>query len=71
MPLEHLLLETDAPDQPDSAIQGRRNEPARLRTVCETVAELRGVSPEDIGKATTANAERLFGLPPEQAASIL
>ncbi|MDN5781795.1 MAG: TatD family hydrolase, partial [Luteimonas sp.] len=35
MPLEHLLLETDAPDQHESAIRGQRNEPARLRSVCE------------------------------------
>lgn len=62
MPLEHLLLETDAPDQPDSEIRGERNEPARLRTVCETVADLRGVSPEEVASATSANAERLFGL---------
>ncbi|WP_417473532.1 TatD family hydrolase [Luteimonas mephitis] len=64
MPLEHLLLETDAPDQPDSAIRGERNEPARLRSVCDTVAELRGMAPEQLAEATTANAERLFGLPP-------
>ncbi|MFC3715343.1 TatD family hydrolase [Luteimonas soli] len=65
MPIEHLLLETDAPDQPDSAIQGQRNEPARLRAVCETVAELRGISPEEVARATTGNAERLFGFPPD------
>ncbi len=64
MPLEHLLLETDAPDQPDSAIRGQRNEPARLRTVCETIAALRGIAPEALAAATSANAERLFGLPP-------
>ena len=64
MPLEHLLLETDAPDQPDSESRGRRNEPARLRTVCETIADLRGVAPEEVARATSANAERLFGLPP-------
>ena len=67
MPLECLLLETDAPDQPDSDIRGQRNEPARLRTVCETIAQLRGVTPEEIARATTANAERLFGLPPASA----
>ena len=67
MPLEHLLLETDAPDQPDSENRGKRNEPARLRTVCETVADLRGVSPEEIARVTTGNAERLFGLPPPPA----
>lgn len=67
MPLEHLLLETDAPDQPDSRIRGERNEPARLRTVCETIADLRGVSTEEVARATSANAERLFGLPPVPA----
>lgn len=64
MPLDHLLLETDAPDQPDSGIRGQRNEPARLRTVCEAVAALRGMAPGELAAATSANAERLFGLPP-------
>lgn len=63
MPLEHLLLETDAPDQPDAQIRGQRNEPARLSFVCETVAELRGVDAATIAAATTANAQRLFNLP--------
>ena len=62
MPLEYLLLETDAPDQPDCHTQGQRNEPARLIAVLETIAELRGQPPEEIAAATTANAERLFGL---------
>jgi TatD DNase family protein len=42
MPIEHLLLETDAPDQPDSAHRGQRNEPARLVHVLEAGARLRG-----------------------------
>jgi TatD DNase family protein len=62
MPIEHLLLETDAPDQPDAGIRGQRNEPARLATVLECVAALRNESPESIAAATTANAERLFAL---------
>jgi len=62
LPIESLLLETDAPDQPDSAHRGQRNEPARLNIVCETIAALRGISPESLAAATTANAERLFGL---------
>lgn len=64
MPLEHLLLETDAPDQPDAAHRGQRNEPARLAFVCETIAGLRGIPAEEVAAATTANAERLFALPP-------
>ena len=62
MPLEHLLLETDSPDQPDSAWRGQRNEPARLPVVLDAIARLRGESREAIAAATTANAERLFGI---------
>ena len=64
MPLEFLLLETDAPDQPDADHRGQRNEPARLVGVLETIAQLRGADPADIAQATTANARRLFALPP-------
>jgi TatD DNase family protein len=67
MPLEFLLLETDAPDQPDSAIRGQRNEPARLTVVCETIAALRNVPAADVAAATTANARRLFALPTRDA----
>lgn len=63
MPVEHLLLETDAPDQPDAGIRGQRNEPARLVQVCETIASLRDMEPADLAAATTANAVRLFKLP--------
>ncbi|MCC4622262.1 TatD family hydrolase [Xanthomonas cassavae CFBP 4642] len=64
MPLQHLLLETDAPDQPDASIRGQRNEPARLRTVLDCIAQLRGEDATVIAAQTTANAHRLFGLPP-------
>ncbi|MEO6103240.1 MAG: TatD family hydrolase [Pseudoxanthomonas sp.] len=63
MPLEYLLLETDAPDQPDVGIRGQRNEPARLSFICETVAGLRGEQPRALAEATTRNAGRLFNLP--------
>lgn len=63
MPLEHLLLETDAPDQPDAGIRGQRNEPARLANVLKVIAELRGVDEAEVAAITTANAERLFALP--------
>ncbi|RPE81791.1 TatD family hydrolase [Vulcaniibacterium tengchongense] len=64
MPLEWLLLETDAPDQPDADIRGQRNEPARLPRVLDTIAALRGMDREALAAATSANAERLFALPP-------
>lgn len=62
MPIEHLLLETDSPDQPDRLHRGERNEPSRVLFVAETIAELRGEDVEAIAEATTRNAERLFGL---------
>ena len=63
VPLEQLLLETDSPDQPVAGSRGQRNEPANLVNVLDVVAELRGMTREDLAAATTANAERLFGLP--------
>lgn len=60
MPIEFLLLETDAPDQPDSAWRGRRNEPARLVAIRDCVAALRGATPDSVAVATAANAHRLF-----------
>lgn len=62
MPLEFLVLETDAPDQPDADHRGQRNEPCRLPAVARTIAELRGESVERVAEVTTANALRLFGL---------
>jgi TatD DNase family protein len=62
MPLQFLLLETDAPDQPLVGRRGRRNEPALLREVCQVVADLRGEDFDHVAAATSANARRLFGL---------
>lgn len=62
IPLEHLLLETDAPDQPDSHWRGKRNEPARLPIIAASVAELTGTGAEQIALITTGNAQRLFGI---------
>jgi TatD DNase family protein len=61
MPLEFLLLETDAPDQPGAGHRGQRNEPGHLGEVLAVVASLRGADPDEIAAATHANAVRLFG----------
>lgn len=62
MPLDHLLLETDAPDQPGASHRGERNEPAHITEVLRVVAELRGDSEANIAAATTSNASKLFRL---------
>lgn len=61
LPADQLLLETDAPDQPDAGIRGQRNEPARLARVLEVIAQLRDEDPAELAATTTRNARRLFG----------
>lgn len=67
IPLDRLLLETDAPYLLPRDLQpkptSRRNEPAFLPHVARRVAEGMGSSLEDVANASTANAVRLFGLP--------
>lgn len=67
VPLEALVLETDAPDQPDSAWRGKRNDPTRLPIIATNLAELRTASLAHIAAVTTANARRLFNLPNDSA----
>ncbi len=62
-PLDRLLLETDGPYLTPQPHRGQRNEPAYLTHVAERIAALRGVTPDAVAKATTANAIRLFDLP--------
>lgn len=62
IPDENLLIETDAPYLAPVPMRGKRNEPAFLIYTAKKVAELRGVSLEDIDRITTLNAKRLFRL---------
>ena len=66
-PADRLLIETDCPYLVPTPKRGKikRNEPAFVAHVAETIAEARGVSPEALGELATANAVRLFGLPDE------
>lgn len=63
LPLDAVLLETDAPDQPDTLHNGQRNEPAYLTDVWRNLSQLRDEDPSDIALATTRNAIALFRLP--------
>ncbi len=60
--LEHLLLETDAPDMTPEPLRGPPNEPAFLTLTARRLAELKGVTPEQVARITSANATRLFRL---------
>jgi TatD DNase family protein len=62
IPLERILVETDAPFLTPTPHRGRRNEPSYVRYVAQAVAELKGASLDDVAERTTRNAEELFGL---------
>jgi TatD DNase family protein len=62
-PADAILIETDAPYLSPEPYRGKQNEPARVRLVAERLAELRGLSLEEIAQITTANACRVFGIP--------
>lgn len=62
MPLEALVLESDAPDMPLAGRQGQRNSPAYLPLIAEALAGLRDVPVEDIAQQTSGNTKQLFAL---------
>lgn len=63
IPLEKILLETDAPYLAPVPFRGRRNESAYLPYIAQKVAEAKGRPLKDIEETTTRNAQRLFNLP--------
>jgi TatD DNase family protein len=60
IPTDRLLVETDAPYLAPVPYRGKRNEPAFVAHTARHLAELRGVPPEELAAATTANFHRLF-----------
>ena len=62
IPLDRLLLETDAPFLTPAPFRGQTNEPAFVKNIAEYHAKQRGISVEELSSATTANACALFGL---------
>lgn len=63
VPLEQIMLETDAPYLTPLPYRGKRNEPRYVEYVAQKIAELKGVSVDEVATITTSNAARLFGLP--------
>lgn len=62
VPLEGMLVETDAPWLAPFPMRGKRNEPAMVTHTAQLLAQVKGVTPEEIAAATTANFARLFRL---------
>lgn len=69
LPTDRFLIETDAPYLAPLPYRGRRNEPAYVAEVARVLAEVRGVTFEEISRATTKNFFRLFAKVPRAAAA--
>ncbi|AEV60912.1 TatD family hydrolase [Pseudomonas ogarae] len=60
LPLDAVVLETDSPDMAPAMFPGQRNSPAHLPAICEALAGIMAISPEQLAEASTANARELF-----------
>ena len=60
LPLDAIVLETDAPDMPPEWLAHRRNQPAELARIAAMIAALRGMAPEELARATSANAQAVL-----------
>jgi TatD DNase family protein len=65
LPLDRLLVETDAPFLAPMPNRGQRNEPAWVAHTAQSLAGLKGLTAQEMGSITTKNFERLFGLTPD------
>lgn len=62
IPLKHIVLETDSPYLSPAPHRGKRNESSYLELVCAKLAEVYGVTSEEIAKTTTENSKEVFGI---------
>ena len=62
VPLDKLVLETDAPYLTPVPFRGKENKPAYIKYVAEEIAKIRNIDLQDIINATTTNAEEFFGI---------
>ncbi|MFH1535872.1 MAG: TatD family hydrolase, partial [Patescibacteria group bacterium] len=62
IPLERILLETDSPFLAPQSRRGQRNEPSAVKEIAELIAELKGISFEEVAAQTTQNAQKIFNI---------
>jgi TatD DNase family protein len=67
VPLERCLIETDSPYLAPVPFRGKTNTPAYVPYVAQQIAELKGITPQEVARATSRNFEILFGVPEQSS----
>ena len=62
VPIDRILIETDAPFVAPTPHRGKRNEPSHVEFVARKIAEIKGLEFEEVARQTTENAKKLFNL---------
>ena len=62
IPLEKILLETDSPFLAPHPFRGKPNEPKYIPLIAEKIAEIKGISLEEVAERTSANSKEIFGI---------
>lgn len=62
IPMDRLLIETDSPYLSPEPVRGKRNDPSRVKYVAQKIAEIKGITVEEVAKITTENTKRFFNI---------
>ena len=65
LPMERIMIETDSPYLPPEPFRGKRNDSGYVYRVAETIAQVKGMDPEEVADITLENGKRLFGIEEE------
>ena len=60
VPLDRMLIETDSPYLSPEPLRGRRNDPRNVKYIAEKIADIKGLSNEEVGKITYENARKVY-----------
>ena len=64
LPMDRVMIETDSPYLTPEPFRGKRNDSGRVYRVAETIAQVKGISPEEAAEITLENGKRFFGIAP-------
>ena len=63
LPMDHIMIETDAPYMAPEPYRGKRNDSRYVFRMAEAIAQVKGLTAEEVGRITTENGKRFFNIP--------